>query len=183
MFYMRARLLSLSMLILLAIFSAATESCAGNPKPSEYEVKAAYIYNFAKFVEWPQLHAGDQAINVCVVGYDPFGPLLATIEGKTVGDRKIAVKRNVSINNIRGCQMVFISASEEDHLARILKVINSSPVLTIGDTEGYAEQGVMINLYMERRTVRFQINQKAATRAGLRIRSNLLKIATIVEGP
>jgi hypothetical protein len=118
-----------------------------------------------------------------VLGDDPFGPSLTAIEGKTVGDKKITIKRNTSLENMRKCEMIFISASEEERLQQILKAINGSPALTIGDTEGFAEQGVMINFYIDNRTVRFEINPQAAKRAGLLISSYLLKIARIVGKP
>jgi len=176
---------SFGIFILAAFIYTETASCAEIRKPSEYEVKAAYIYNFAKFVEWAngRFQDGSESVHVCVLGDDPFGPSLEVIEGKTAVNRKVRIKRTASLQNIRGCEILFISNSEEEHLAKILKVISGSPVLTIGDTEGYAEQGVMINFYMENKTVRFEINPKAAIRAGLRISSNLLRIAKIVAEP
>ncbi len=163
--------------------SAGVSFCGENRKPTEYEVKAAYIYNFAKFVRWPKnaFPDGSETIHVCVLGDDPFGPSLATIEGKTAADRKIGVRRIASLQNCRGCEIIFISGSEAERIGQIMKTINGLPVLTVGDTEGFAEQGVMINFYMEKKTVRFEVNPKAAARAGLRFSSNLLRIARIVE--
>ncbi len=169
--------------ILLPVFSAATAFSDDYPKPTEYEVKAAYIYNFAKFVRWPQnaFSDGSDKIHVCVLGDDPFGSSLSTIEGKTAVDRKIGVRRIASLQNARGCEIIFISGSEAERVRQIMKTLDSLPVLTVGDTEGFAEQGIMINFYMEKNTVRFEINLKAATRAGLRLSSSLLRIARIVE--
>lgn len=180
---MLPRLLAFSMFFLSSFFCAGTASCDENRRPTEFEVKAAYIYNFVKFIQWPKTRSqeGSETIHVCVVGDDPFGSSLAAIEGKTAGDRKIGIKRTASLQNIRGCEIVFISNSEEGRVAQIMKAVNSSHVLTVGDTEGFAEQGVIINFYMENRTVRFEINSKAALRAGLRISSNLLRIARIVK--
>lgn len=160
-------------------------SLAEDRKPTEYEVKAAYLYNFAKFIEGPPRKSQDAGatMNVCVIGDDPFGPALTAIEGKIVGDRKIRTKRNLSLQNLRGCDILFIARSEEVDLERILQAASGQGVLTIGDTKGFAQQGVMINFYMENRTVRFEINHKAAGRAGLKISSNLLRIARIVGEP
>ena len=171
--------------LLLAICRGETSYCDDNRKPAEYEVKAAYIYNFAKFVQWPKNAFQDskKIIHVCVLGDDPFGSFLSGIDGKTAADKKIGVRGTSSVQNCRGCEIIFISASEADRLPRIMKALNGAPVLTVGDTEGYAEQGVMINFFMENRTVRFEINPRAAVRAGLRISSNLLRIARIVGEP
>lgn len=179
----RKRLLVFLIFVLSSAFSGAREaSYAGDSKPTEYEVKAAFIYNFAKFIEWPDGKSREArgAINVCVVGKDPFGPALAAIEGKTVRDRKIRITRDPSLQNATRCDILFVGSSEEERLTRILEALGNSGILTIGDTEGFAQKGVMINFYVENRTVRFEINPKAAVRTGLRISSNLLRIAKIV---
>jgi hypothetical protein len=182
---MPARFLIIAVILLPALLCAGKAHGGENRKPTEYEVKAAYIYNFAKFVEWPndRIQDGRDTIQLCVLGDDPFGRSLATIVGKSAGERKISVKQNVSLQNMQGCEIVFVSGSEEEHLGRIVKALNGSPALTRGDTEGFAGRGVMINFYLENRTVRFEINQRAAKRAGFRISSNLLRIARIVEEP
>jgi hypothetical protein len=175
---MLPKFLTYEVIIMLAFFCVAGLSRGEDRKPTEYQVKAAYIYNFAKFVEWPAGGSGD--IDVCLLGDDPFGNDLSLIEGKKIINRKIVIKEVASYRNASGCDILFISSSEENNLTRILKFLKRSPVLTIGDSEGFAEKGVMINFYMENRTVRFEINPKAAGHAGLRISSNLLRIAKIV---
>lgn len=175
------RLFAMAVSALLALFGAAAAYCGDVRRPTEYQVKAAYIYNFAKFVEWPPGVSGD--INVCVLGDDPFGDDLSIIEGKRVLSRKIAIREVASYRNSAGCDIIFISYSEEYHLTQLLKYLKRYPVLTIGDTEGFADKGVMINFYMENRTVRFEINPRAAGSAGLRISSSLLRIAKIVGEP
>ena len=182
---MQKKLLIFGIYLLLMAFNTVKATCSENRKPSEYEVKAAYIYNFAKFVEWPngRFQTNNKTIHVCVIGDDPFGPSLSAIAGKTAGDRTVEIMRTVSLHNIRDCEIIFISNSEEEHVAQILKAINNSPALTIGDSEGFAQQGVMINFYFDNKTVRFEINPKAARRVGMRISSNLLRIAKIVGEP
>lgn len=179
------RLFALMNLIMSVALNACETSYAQHQKPTEYEVKAAYIYNFAKFVEWPARPSWDAnaTMTVCLFGEDPFGPALSAIEGKTVGDKKIIIKRNSLSQNLGDCDILFISNSEKEELARILEAIGDLSVLTIGDTEGFAQQGVMINFYIEEKRVRFEINPKAAARAGLKISANLLRIAKIVGEP
>ena len=173
------------MFLLSALFHAGEASATESRKPSEYDVKAAYIYNFAKFVEWPPGKPQEvgATMNVCVAGEDPFGSALAAIEGKVAGGRKIRIRQNPPQPGQGNCDILFISASEREQLARVLEPVKDSSVLTIGDTKGFAQQGVMINFYMENKTVRFEINPKAAVRAGLKISSNLLRIARIVGEP
>ncbi len=178
---MPPKFLTFEIIVMLAFFCVAGQSLGEDRKPTEYQVKAAYIYNFAKFVEWPAGGTGD--VDVCIIGDDPFGHDLSTIEGKKVINRKIVIREVASYRNAGGCDILFISSSEEEHLMQILKYLKRLPVLTIGESEGFAEMGVMINFYMNNRTVRFEINPKAAERAGLKISSNLLRIAKIVGEP
>jgi len=177
----RGKLL-VALCMLTAALCAPEQSSAQEHKPTEYEVKAAYIYNFAKFVEWPSKkpQRPGAALTVCVLGDDPIGPALAAIEGKTVRDRTIMVKGDLSLGEAAACDILFISSSEQEQLDRVLDVLAGAPVLTIGHAKGFAGQGGMINFYRENKTVRFEINLKAAERAGLKISSNLLRIARIV---
>ena len=182
---MLPRPLAISMFLLAVISCPGKASCGENPKPTEYEVKAAYIYNFTKYVEWPPgaFQGGSKTIHVCVIGDDPFGPSLTALNGKGVGERSVRIRRNKSLHDLQGCEILFISGSEEENLAHIVKAINGALVLTIGDSKGFAGKGVMINFYMENNKVRFEINPKKAMRAGFRISSKLLRIARIVGGP
>jgi hypothetical protein len=181
---MLPRVFILLFYLIQALFFPGTASSGEPRKPTEYEVKAAYIYNFAKFVEWPaRFKDRSDLIHVCIIGDDPFGPSLAAIEGKPVGECKIGVRRITSLQQSGGCEMLFIAASEEGELDGILEAVKNSPILTIGDTRGFTQQGVMINFYMENSKVLFEINPKTAMRSGLRVSSNLLRIARIVGGP
>ncbi len=175
----------LSLIIFLPLLFSGSAFSDEDRKPTEYEVKAAYIYNFAKFVRWPvsAVPGENRTIGVCVLGDDPFGPYLSAIAGKSAADRKIDVRGSVSPQDVRRCEIVFISGSEAGRLPQIMRAISGLPVLTVSDTDGFAEQGVMINFYMKDKTVRFEINAKAVTRGGLRISSNLLRIAKIVGEP
>ena len=181
---MLPRVFILAVFLFPALIRPGTALCGDMRKPTEYEVKAAYIYNFAKFIEWPAIFRdGSDVIHVCVIGDDPFGPSLTAIGGKTVGKRRIGIRNLTSLQNTGGCEILFIAGSEEGELERIVEAVKDAPVLTTGDTKGFAQQGVMINFYLENNKVLFEINPKAAMRAGMKISSTLLRIARIVGGP
>jgi hypothetical protein len=149
----------------------------------EYEVKAAFLYNFTKFVEWPteSLADTDATVNICVFGEDPYGTALNSIQGETIRDKKLAIKRLKSLQQVKNCHILFISESEEERLTRILKSLKGLHILTVGDTEGFAQKGVIINFYMEQRKVRFEVNVDAVRRSGLKISSRLLNLSRIVK--
>jgi hypothetical protein len=148
----------------------------------EYQVKAAFLYNFAKFVEWPPgVLARHASMNVCVLGEDPFGPLLnRTVEGKQVHDRPIRVARVADLADLSRCHVLFISTSERRELSRLLPAIAGLSILTVGETESFVQEGGMIGFTAGENRVRFEINNEAAERAGLHISSQLLKLATRV---
>jgi hypothetical protein len=168
---MRNRFLLLAALLLLPGAAAAQTA-------AEYDVKAAFLYNFTKFVDWPATAFPDAgSLKICVLGDDPFGRSLQSVAGEQVGNRKLIVVRTDSLSKPGGCQVLFISRSERDRLPQILAMVRESPVLTVGDTHGYIDQGVIINFTLEGSKVRFEINTEAADRAGVRISSKLLQLA------
>ena len=147
---------------------------------SEYELKAAFLFNFAKFVDWPP-NALDKAagVSVCVLGDDPFGELLdRTLAGKSVHERPLVVRRHDDLAATGDCHILFVSAAEERRLARVAPP--QAPVLTVGETDGFVRRGGIIAFAMDDSRLRFEINADAADRAGLRISSQLLKLATRV---
>lgn len=147
----------------------------------EYDLKAAFLFNFVKFVEWPaQAFPSDRApVNLCVYGQDPFGSTLdKVIEGERVGERSLVVRRP-GLEELDGCHVLFISRSEAERLGGVLARVGSKPVLTVADTDGFLQAGGAINFVLEGSKVRFLINQKAAERNGLRISSRLLRLAMI----
>ena len=149
--------------------------------PAEYEVKAAFLYNFARFVEWPEAPAGDGPFVITVLGRDPFGAALDdTLRGKTIGQRRIEIRRASRSEDLAGSRIGFISDSERDRLPAILKSLEASPVLTVGEMDEFAERGGVIRFRVEQDRVRLDINVAAAERARLRISSQLLKLARIV---
>jgi len=156
---------------------------ADSTTPTEYEVKAAFIYNFAKYVRWPEASTSEtgKPFVIGVIGRDPFGQALDdAIRGQSLQGRAVFVKRFGKVEEVADCDILFISSSERNNLQRIIEVLHKAPVLTIGDMDRFAERGGMINLTTEEKRVRFEINVEAAERAGLRPGSQLLRLARIV---
>jgi len=173
------RLLTLLCGVLLALHWANVRADA----PSEYEVKAAFIHNIAKFVEWPAKPAAGSNLRLCILGQSPLTEAAVSLQGKQVGNLVWELQSVYSRSSLKECHVLFIAASESGNLRHILEGINGSAVLTVGDSDGYAAQGVMVNFYIEQNKVRFEINAAAANRAELRIGSQLLKLARIVAEP
>jgi hypothetical protein len=148
---------------------------------SEYKVKAAFLLNFGKYVEWPASAVGSE-IDICVLGRDPFGATLdETLAGRTVGSKNVKAHRISGVGQAHRCNIVFVSRGDAN-VAAVLSDLAGSPVLLVGEQDRFARQGGMINFIEVDQKVRFEINEAAAKRAGLKISSQLLKLATIVEG-
>jgi uncharacterized protein DUF4154 len=161
--------------------SSADQGQSGSP--SEYEVKAAFLLNFVRFTVWPDDALPDSGapIVIGIVGNDPFnGSLDRTISGKTAGGRPLLIKRFGAGDNLRECQVVFISSSEKKRLPQILGAINGSSILTVGDVKEFVESGGIISFVVESNKIRFEVNAGAASRARLKISSKLLSLARAV---
>jgi hypothetical protein len=167
---------------LLLLLLAAPAATPAQPAAPEYDVKAAFLYNFTKFVDWPAGAFPDErsSLRICVLGDNPFGNALQAAVGDEIAGHRLTVVRSESISNPAGCHVLFISRSERERLARILGEVRNAPVLTVADSPGFLEQGGAINFVLDRSKVRFEINREAAERAGLRISSKLLQLATRV---
>ncbi len=159
-------------------FQAPYQASAQSLSSREYEIKAAYLYNFIKYVDWPSY--GD-TITIGVLGSDPFGPALAPLNGKTVKGRRLVIKHLDSVRDAQQCQIIFVSSSEKQRLQEIFESLRSARVLTVGETQGFADGGGIINFIEENNKVRFEINAEAARRTGLNISSELLKLARLVK--
>ncbi len=147
---------------------------------SEYQVKAAFLYNFAKFVDWPgdALGNGNGPLVIGVIGDDPFGGALdQAINGKTVKGRTLVVRRLKWGQDLRSCHVLFISSSEQKRLREIIESLRGASVLTVGDMGQFNQHGGIINLILEANKVRFEINSRGADQARLRISSKLLSLA------
>lgn len=146
----------------------------------EYDLKAAFLFNFAKFVEWPEsAFAGERApLTLCVYGEDPFGPALdGVVQGERVGERSLLVQRPDSLDDLGDCHVLFVGRSEKDRLGEVMAQVRGKPVLTVADTDGFLRAGGVINFILEGKKVRFLIDQEAAERSGLEISSKLMRLA------
>lgn len=164
--------------LLCGVLLSASVAGAGEAGPTEYQVKAAFLYHFVKFIDWPD---SSSLLKVCVIGEDPFGMDTDAIEGKTAAGKVLSVARIRSVHEMKKCQMVFISSSENERLESILTAAQGLNLLTVGDAAGYAGRGVIINFYKDQGKVRFEINRDAAGRSGLKISAKLFSISRIVH--
>ncbi len=144
----------------------------------EYRLKAAFIYNFAVFTEWPA-SVGNK-LNLCVHGPDPFAGELSNLDGKAVGARSIAVQRTQASETLADCHIVFVAAQTLDAAPALLQQLQGRPVLTISDSAGALRRGIALNLNLAQSRVTFEANLAAARASGLKLSSKLLNLATEV---
>jgi hypothetical protein len=178
------KLVAIIMLILITTAVAPLPARGQERKPGEYEVKAAFIYSLAKFVEWPGKSLDNiSTLTLYIIGDDPFGTDIDAIRDKLIKGKRITIKQIDSPDALKNAGILFISSSEKQQLRNILKGISGLPILTVGDTKSFAQRGVMVNFYIENSKIRFEINMEAANLAGLKISSNLLRMGTIISPP
>lgn len=152
--------------------------------PREYMIKAGFLYNFAKFVEWPEevFDNSTAPLTIGIYGEDLFGSSFdQTIKKKTVQGRGLLIKRFKTLDELTVCHILFINPSEEEHFPEIINKLRGSHVLTVSEMEGFAEHGGIINFIKEGNNVRFEINLDTAEKNGLKISSRLLKLAKIIR--
>jgi len=173
--------------VILVLFLTCTSGMPGAQAParsaSESQVKAAFVYNFVKFVEWPSEAFSDNRapIIIGVVGEDSTTTAInQTINGKTANGRRLLIKRFSNYRAITYCHILFISSSQRDNVRQILAAIGPA-VLTIGETESFAQMGGIINFTIVDDKLRFEINSTAAEKAGLRISAKLLSLARVIK--
>ena len=179
-----ARSLALMGALAIAICAVAPLPRLDADGPTEYQVKAAFLFNFAKYVEWPKGTFRDAAapIVVGIIGEDPFGRALDdALDGKLVDGRRLVPRRFEDAASARSAQIVFVSQGEEEHLARILEALSGASIMTVSDMERFAERGGVAGFYHEGNRVRFCVNVTSAAKADLKISSQLLKLARIVN--
>jgi hypothetical protein len=168
----------LTIFLLFALLANASGIQVRAQAINEYQVKAAFIFNFAKFVEWPSdafVEGGPLVVGV--IGDDPFGGALDRLNGNTANGRALRIKRFRWTDDLRACQVLFISASEDRRLNKIMESIRGTSVLTIGESTQFSQSGGMIRFVIQDNKVRFEINASSAGKANLRISSKLLALA------
>ena len=169
------------LLVLWAALGAGLPAVA--VPPGEYQIKAAYILNFARYVEWPAARLpGGAVLRVCLLGRDPFDGALHGIDGRQVQGHEVRVRPADNLEQALDCHVVFVAESEERRLGLILRTLAGRGVLTVSDIDGFAEAGGAIGLVVEDERVRFDINQAVLLRDGLRASSQLLRLGRSVFG-
>ena len=175
-------------IITLALVVSIDTARAESDNSQEYKVKAAFLYNFIKFVEWPKEKVADgNSITIGIIGNNPFGKAFEPLKGKEIKDKKVIVKQfkgneeskhpEERLTAYRKCHVLFVCRSEKKHLDQIIKSVKDHSVLMVGDMEDFLESGGIINFLMEDEKVCFEIHNTAAKRAKLDIRSKLLRLA------
>jgi YfiR/HmsC-like len=171
--------------VIVSLVVLMARCAAQDAASTEYQVKAAYLFNFAKFVEWPAgtFRTPNSPLVICVLGSNPFGSELeGSIAGKTVGGRRLEISHLPRDVDARSCQIVFIADSERAQIREILQRLTGTNALTVGDTSGFTDDGGMINFVWEDDRVRFEANVDAAEHAHLKLSARLLTVAKLVVG-
>ncbi|MBI1807098.1 MAG: YfiR family protein [Ignavibacteria bacterium] len=175
---------SLLLLAMVVMLNCIPDYPYARPEaPSEYKFKAVYLFNFLKFVEWPNdaFQRADSPIVIGIFGNDPFEHWLdETVSEETINGRKVIIRRYDSIRDARNCHMLFIPRSQQNHITEILALLDTLSVLTVSEVEGITGRGVGINFYVQENKLRFEINSEAIKKADLKIDSRLLRLAKIV---
>jgi hypothetical protein len=148
--------------------------------PSEYQVKAAFLYNLARMVEWPNESASAPLV-MCFMGEDVFGSTTDGIANKTIRNRTLVFRKNTTLRDIEVCHILYISPSELNNVTAIAKTLASRAILTVGDVEEFTEHGGMVNLIRDNERINIEVNLKRAEKSGLKISSRLLTLAKIVQ--
>lgn len=148
-------------------------------QPSEYRLKVAFLYNFAAYTEWPERHSSN--LEYCIYGDDPFGEHLQHLRQKKINEQEIVIKYPKDSDDLHSCQVVFIARSAMDNLSGILNLLDGKPILTIADTPGSCQQGVVLNMAIREAKVIFEANIASAKKNGLKLSAQLLRFATEVH--
>lgn len=171
-------LLRLLLTASLLVASALPGAAIAQPLP-EAQAKAAFVLNFARYVEWPeQVFASRIAsMTICIIGRDTLGPALIALENREIQGRPVKTRRLLNIEEVNGCHLVFISESEERHLAQTLHSLANQPVLTVSDIDGFIDAGGAIGIVRGEERLQFEINRNALNQAKLKASSLLLRLA------
>lgn len=171
-----------SLACLCLLWPASSAWAAG---PSEAQVKAAYLINFAKLTDWPAatFDAGQGEFQACLLTQrgEGIGPALARLAGKNIQGRALQVKQGARLNELRACQLLVLESGEERQLPAVLEALGNSPTLTVGDFEDFGRKGGMIELGIQDKRIVFDVNLDASTRSGLNFSAQLLKLARVIR--
>jgi len=169
--------------LILLLFSSVNSYSYASERNLEYKVKAAYLYNFTKFINWPDdvlPGSNEKPLNICILGRDPFGHAIDLLSNKTAQGHNVFVKYIKKVNTRFQCHVVFISKSEEARIEEILNGLSNRKVLTVSDIDKFAVKGGAISLNVFNGKVSFNINLQATKNADLRVSAKLLELAKMV---
>ena len=176
----------LNLLFFLPVHIISSKATAQEAVSRAFVIKAGFIYNFTKFIRWPAKsnpHKRIHEYKVCVIGENPFGSLLHRLAEKhRLKEHPLEIKLDVSPSDFQTCHILFVSFSERFDVEQIVEQTKDFPILTLADTEGFAERGVDINLLVVENKVKFEINKQCLDAKGFKISSELFDLATIVRG-
>ncbi|HLA35074.1 MAG TPA: YfiR family protein [Rhodocyclaceae bacterium] len=176
---LRLRRVDLAPALALCLWFGHNGATPAQTPLAESQVKAAFILNFARLVEWPErvFLSREAPVTICLLGRDTFGDALSALESRQVQGRPIKVRRNVTHDEARTCQVVFIAEADERHSGAAVRHLNKLPILTIGDIDGFIDTGGAIGLVTSDNRLQFEINRAALDQAQLKASAQLLKLA------
>jgi hypothetical protein len=170
----------------VALILSLPHVSAGQLAPArEYEIKAGFVFNFAKFISWPKgaFESDTDDLRLEVIGHDPFdGALDRLVAGKMIDSHQVVIVYSSDVSSRRRGHIVFVSGSERKQLPNVIAVLGGAAALTVSDIDQFAEQGGVIGLVAAGQTVKFVINRAAAAKAGLKVAAVLLSLATVLDG-
>jgi hypothetical protein len=152
-----------------------------HPEYPEYQVKSTLIYKICKFTQWPKPQDANSSFIISVLGKLPSGEKIELLPDITIHKRTVIIRRIKRLSEVKDSAVLFIASSEAHRIDTILDTIDSKPILTVGDTKGFGQKGVIINLYIEKNSVRFEINHEASKKASLQMHSQLFTIGKVVK--
>ncbi|HZV97783.1 MAG TPA: YfiR family protein [Methylophilaceae bacterium] len=170
-----AKRISLSLFGLLFMLGQAAEAAP----IQEYELKTAYLYNFALFTSWPAdlpPELGD-TMAICTLGQDQFGPTLEQLQGRKIREKRLVVRRGVNLEEALSCHVVYIAASEQENMDKVYETLRNSSVLTVSESSKASPIKSVINMAIDKKRLVFEVNLAAATQARLVMSSKLLHLA------
>lgn len=151
------------------------------PEYPEYQVKSTFIYKICKFTQWPEPQDANNPFIISVLGKLPSGEKIKLLPDITIHKRTVVIRRIRRLSEVKDSAVLFIASSEAHRIDTILDTVGSKPILTVGDTKGFGQKGVIINLYIEKNAVRFEINHEASKKALLQMHSQLFTIGKVVK--
>jgi hypothetical protein len=171
--------------VALVLVFAAALGLRAQPPATEYEVKAAYLLNFGKFIKWPPAAglAEKDKFSICVLGEDPFGQVLdSTVRDEKIAGKPVAARHLSRAQDATGCQVLFISGTEDKQVRKLLPALDKAGILTVSDVPGFLDHGGMIQFTLVGNRIRFEVNLDSVESGGLTLSSELLKVASLVKG-